>query len=289
MLNGNLDPNLKELVERVDAQLADAVPIGNSSPERRCFRLLFEDGRVLKGRVLESSADALRVDELLSYLTDARFPSIIGRSGRALLLEWIDGRIIAPGDLSPEFMATCGELLASVHGVSIPADLRWTHPTARPYSMKRLEQDLEGVAALGGLTREETSRLVDIAQSQVPSTVELGLVHWDFCPDNLVIGAKGAPTSIDNATLYVGPLHADLARSWYRWPLHRPQMQAFLTGYRLRGGTDGLAAHFGYWAIRAVLDSALWRLKTGTRELPEPIAAFRRLLSPDVLPFGPGR
>jgi hypothetical protein len=275
-----LDAELAALVARAGAPLAAARELTTlPSPvlERPAWRLELSDGCVRKGRVFADAAEAERFAALAAYLPRPGFPRLLGREGRAVLLEWIPGEGI--GAAPPlALLERCGALLGAVHRQRLPADAAQrfaSGPTALPEPLAPL---LDEIAAAGWLEPSEADALAALAQRAQPERCERGLAHLDFCGENLVVTPAAEPFCIDNATLAVAPLDYDLARTWMRWPLAPAARAAFLAGYRPQRDTAAFETGFDYWRICAHAHSARLRLRRRVGDVGAPVAGLRELL-----------
>jgi thiamine kinase-like enzyme len=89
-----------------------------------------------------------------------------------------------------------------------------------------------------------------------PERALVGLVHTDFCGENMVIDRDGRLHVIDNERMSLGALGLDVARSWYRWMLPPAAWESFRVNYRARMPHDDALRHFAFWALVATLKSA---------------------------------
>jgi aminoglycoside phosphotransferase (APT) family kinase protein len=105
----------------------------------------------------------------------------------------------------------------------------------------------------------------------------VGLVHKDFCRENMVVSPDGVVRVVDNETLAVDCPDYDLTRTWYRWPMDPAQAVAYLAGYRRHRSTETLARHFPFWAVAVLSESALFRLRRGL-SAALPLGRLRELL-----------
>ena len=143
---------------------------------------------------------------------------------------------------------------------------------------RRLERHLLTLVELGPLARDAAARALEMAQSTAPSDPPRGLVHCDFCPENLVVDRAGALQMIDNENLTVDALAFDLARTCYRWPLDADYAQFFWAGYRTMCDPVSFFDHGDYWMIQALSEAAAFRVAFRTPHVDVPIAALERLL-----------
>jgi Ser/Thr protein kinase RdoA (MazF antagonist) len=94
--------------------------------------------------------------------------------------------------------------------------------------------------------------IAEIAVMQRPLDFESGLIHADFCADNMIVTGEGDIVVIDNEQLRVGALDYDLARCWCRWPMNSAQREAFCRGYEQYRSLQQFAQNQTFWAIRAL-------------------------------------
>jgi hypothetical protein len=81
-------------------------------------------------------------------------------------------------------------------------------------------------------------------------------------------------------------LHRLAELAWYRWSLTNGQLGAFLAGYRSDLDTTGFESSFWYWAVSALVDSALWRLHMTSREARVPLSMLEEAASAGLESFG---
>ena len=146
----------------------------------------------------------------------------------------------------------------------------------------RLERDIRALVQHGALDGLEGAQFIDLAESHAPHTFAVGLVHGDFCAENMVLRAPGNVYVIDSEKLSIDAYDYDLARTWYRWPMTAAQREAYYDGYnRYRSSADFLR-HFCYWAIVVFANSAAFRLRAGTGDAGLPIRQLQTLLGVEV-------
>jgi len=250
-----------------------------SSPARRrtAFRLEFAGGLTLKGRRLESPERAQRVERILGLAGDG-FPRTIDRRGDALLLQWIQGRALASLDpVPPAALERCGRILGALHQLATPElpDVRIPAPEDL---LAKLRRDTGLLADAGELDSGLGRTAVETAAALAPRRASSGVIHKDFCAENIVLDDSGSPVSIDNAALSVGPHDLDLARTWYRWEMNPRDRSHFLRGYERHRGSVTFVEHFAFWAICVLAGSASIRLRARLGGHREPLIRLRRLL-----------
>ena len=240
----------------------EVTQLKSSHSLRATYRLEFIDKGIVKGRVLDEPAQARRLVALAPYLDKSVFPQLIAVRGHALLEEWREGLpLTAPGaDQTWAFFA--GKVLGALHASELnPEILEDPERTLAP-QMERLGRALENIVLAGGLRHAQASVLRHSACSQAPGTLKAGLVHLDFCAENM-IQHEGRLYVIDNELLDIGILDADLGRTWYRWP--SLQHHEFLRGYQQFRDATGFLQRQMFWAVYTLSLAADYRL---TAELP---------------------
>jgi Ser/Thr protein kinase RdoA (MazF antagonist) len=270
-------PRLAALVRDAGGGLLRATPITalRSREAARTFRLELADGRTLKGRVLESEARAAEMQRLVALAGDG-YAQVLARDGEAVLEEWVAGRPPAADDWTAALLRQAGALLGRLHALSAPPEAA-ARGTA--FATAQLEERLAIAARHGALSPSVLRAARSATRAWRPMRAATGLVHVDFCAENLILAAPGRLACVDNATLTTGALDGDLARTWYRWPLDAAGRQAFLAGYEAHRGAGGFLAHAAFWALHALAISLAFRARLGAESLDQPRALLERLLA----------
>ena len=251
----------------------------SAAPRRRAaaYRLRFADNRSLKGRRLRSPATARRVEEILRRLGHPAFPKPMQRKGCALLLEWIEGATLEHGRASLEHVRACGALHAWLHRFPWEAT-----PALSPHTILSAHRvwagrHLASCAKAGLVDDGEAETLAQLLETHRPLDCESGLVHGDLCGENLLVDRSGQLRVVDNEALSLGAYDADLARTWYRWPLSPSGREAYLRAYARHRSPDAFLTHFPYWAICALLGSLSHRRGAPAAVVAVPLDRLRNL------------
>ncbi len=288
--------HLRSLIAAQPSPLVSLTAI-TALPSRRpprTFRLAFADGSLLKGRQLDSEAQAARMQRLTA-LAGGDFSQVLARTHDAVLEEWVPGRALSSTeDTQVALIARCGAMLGRLHALAAPADpadpagattapntadAADAPPDGVSWAMAKIRDDLHEAQSLGVLARNTARDVRRLAESFRPATASVGIVHVDFCGENLVQADEGRLVCVDNATLRLGPHDYDLARSCTRWPLNARGRQAFLAGYGAhRSAADFLRAA-PFWLLQALLVSIAYRARLGSAGVSEPLALLARLLA----------
>jgi hypothetical protein len=277
-----LGGDLWSLVCAVGTQLAAATPLaGDNYPGYRpnAFRLRFADGRVLKGRRVDTPAQAEAVEYISRCLGHRGLPRMLARRGRAFLTEWIEGRPLSAERCDRQVLQRCGALQGWVHSQAVPAGnplpASGTIESWRASAERGLRALVEQAVLDDGVARNAA----EIAEAYAPRSCAWVFAYVDFCADNIVVQPSGEVCLVDNETLSIQPCDYDLGRTWYRWPMQRSDREAFLNGYCDHRRVADSLAHFPFWAIAAVVDGALFRVgKGGAAAAAVPVQRLRALV-----------
>ena len=301
MKSGRDDPrcrlgeDLQRLVDSVGVTLVEATPlIGPGYPgyQPTASRLRFADGRVLKGREFANPARAVIVEYVSRHVQHPGLAAFVGRHGRALLTDWVEGRPLEAGDATPALARQCGALQGFIHSVVLPPDGNDERYHLPPGWRTGLETGLDSLVRAGLLDGKEARQALDVCRAYTPDRYEVGFAHHDFCAENMVLHPSGEVRVVDNETLRIEAYSLDLARTWYRWPMDPSQRRAYFEGYRRRRSADEFIAHFPYWAVVTLVSAATFRLKREVAAAAVPVRRLRSLLhdlaqgtKPDAAPF----
>jgi aminoglycoside phosphotransferase (APT) family kinase protein len=233
---------------------------------------------VVKARRLNSVEEAERVERLSRFLDPRCFPKVLARRGAALLTEWAHGTPLGSTADKAALFRRAGSVQATMHCRALPAGLLRAARVSEAGRETRLDRGLHELVRFGALPAREARRAWAIALAHVPPRRAVGLVHGDFCAENMVRGVDGRLRIVDNEALSVGACDYDLARTWYRWPMTESQAAAYFDGYAGRRGPDAFVAAFPYWAVMALVDAVVFRVRARTRGARAPLARLAALL-----------
>jgi aminoglycoside phosphotransferase (APT) family kinase protein len=231
---------------------------------------------MLKARRLPTATDVERVKRLSALLDPRWFPPVVAHHGCALLTAWIPGSAIGPHGWTPARVRVCGRLQATIHRLAVPGrDSRGRRPADRERRLDRFLRELVGGHVLHTARAREVRRL---AVATAPSNESTGVCHKDFCGENVILSDAGELCVIDNEAIGVDAREYDLARTWYRWPMTPSQQRAYADGYGAHEHVARFAAHFLYWALIVVVESAAFRTRVGVPSVRVPVARLTELL-----------
>jgi aminoglycoside phosphotransferase (APT) family kinase protein len=279
--------DLRALVAGCGAEALEVQRVSRlAAPRHRgaAYRIRLADGRLLKGRELRDGATAERVAYVLRCAPHPAFPRLLAQRGVALLLEWIDGHLLAPDASGEGVVREAADFLAALHTTRVPAERPGPHGSDAPRAAvsrqtARSARHLEQLAQARVLDEGRSSAVGHLLEVLCPARFDVGFVHGDLCAENLVIDGGGRVRVVDNEAVDLGACDGDLARSLYRWPLSRCGAAALLDAYARRRSVDSFLAHFGYWALAARLGSAAHRIGASPAVSGIPLWGLEQLLA----------
>jgi Ser/Thr protein kinase RdoA (MazF antagonist) len=221
-------------------------------------------------RLFESAEEAGALAALRARVRLGFLPPIELR-GPLLLEPWIEGESLSLAQAEAR-ADELGGLLGRLHAAR-PADA-----PARISTRERRERahaDLLQLAAAGVLATDVGAALSDDLASRDPGDARAVLVHFDFCPENLLVDPAGQLHVIDNEWLSVDAAGVDLGRTWSRWPLPEAAWRRFLRGYTSAAPAEPAALRF--WLIAMAARGASLRLGRPADDLALPLARLHEL------------
>jgi Phosphotransferase enzyme family len=262
-LTDALGDDIAALLAALPARVVRVTPVTSLSArhsQRATFRIDLDDGAALKARRFDSAFEAERFARLTRHAGHPQVPAATAQRGAAAIEPWIEGKSLAGQAIAPDEIHELGALLGAIHVAPPPARSEGELALAHSEREGRLAANIQRLVALKCIDDGERIRS---AAGATPIEFEVGLIHGDFCPDNFVRTTENRIVAVDNETLRFEALDYDLARTWYRWPMDGAQASAFLDGYRTRRSPETFLRNFPYWAICALVDSAVFRAGAG--------------------------
>jgi len=226
---------------------------------RIAYRIDLSPHGTVKARRLEDDATAKRLHENRCEQPSA-FAPVRERRGSVLIEEWIDGESVEERP-EPSAVTQAAILLAELHGRRTVTGQVVHHAHNTIALRAGITERLRHVQAAGVLN-ERDAALVDQALDRLdPRQAVHGLVHLDFCGENMVLDRDRRLHVIDNERLGIDALGFDLGRARYRWALRPAEWELFRSVYAShlpvalpREGED-------FWALVALVYSTALRLR----------------------------
>jgi aminoglycoside phosphotransferase (APT) family kinase protein len=276
-MSAPLEPEILAALGQAGLRARSFVCISNIlSPEidRTAYRIDHEQGTI-KARRLENEPIACRLFELRRELPDA-FAPVLLQHGRVLLEDWIDGEAL-PDIPAPHQLAAAGALLGELHARPTLGRRPLHEVRGTAHHHAAAEQGLRHVVATSALREDEAERLARAMQRLDPHQTTHGLVHFDFCGENMVIDRAGRLRVVDNERIGLDAIGFDLARAWYRWALPAPAWEDFYSAYAARLPFSDPLDSLRFWQIVAAARAASLRLRAYPERADVPIACLRAL------------
>jgi hypothetical protein len=242
---------------------------------RHTYRVDLDSGETIKARCLEDDGSARRLFEIRQGLPDAFVPAF-GCHGRVLLERWAEGRLLREARPRDAHLIEAGGLLAGLHAMRVGRGQAAPNESTNAWRL-RTESGLQTLVEAGALDADEADALGRGLVRDDPGHAALGLGHFDFCGENMLVDRAGRLRVFDNERVGVCFLGFDVARTWYRWDLPADAWAVFRKAYTSASGADGPFARLDFWRVAALVQSACLRLQVDPAYLAPPIEKLRRI------------
>ena len=262
----SLGEDLIGLIDELGGRLESAEDITRlESPKssKACFKLLFEDGRMFKGRRFKSAERRKSVSDLVSLLEGLPFSPVIATHGAAIMEEWIIGSQLLADDMSADQTRKMATILGTLHAIEHYPENPPAHNLESAWYIVRLRNQLAKLVQKGRLESDTRHTLIGLAESNRPGDLEAGIIHTDYHPRNMVIDQDGEIWIIDNEGIRLGACDFDIARCWRQWPMTRAHREVFCSAYSKFRSLDVFFAHQKFWGIYTLALSAKVYLQHG--------------------------
>lgn len=278
-LAGRFGDDLEVLVRQLDGEIESAEELTRLTSDRQTkasFKLIFKDGRLFKARRFKTIDDWSSVVALSPLLDELHFSRVIAGYGMATVEEWVAGYPLSMEDVTETQARGAGALLGHLHTITdLPTDLLPRAPDGNWYT-DAINTHLAALVEQGVLESVSAQKIYEAAVHDQPARFAVGLIHGDFCADNMIVKEDSEIVVIDNETLRLGALDFDIARCWCRWPMTEPLRRAFAEGYQRYRTLEGIDAHREFWAIKALSQSVFVHVKHKKRCQPA-LDALKRI------------
>lgn len=234
---------------------------------RRTYCLQLDDGTMCKARLVRRRLAARRMRRLLPLLPSASVAQLLAHHRRAVLEQWIDGPTADRLSWHEPLLNSAGELLGRIHRA---VAVRQVEPQDRQFGvvLRAFRQGLSALCRRSVISTSSAQSILELAHRNAPRRAHWGLVHRDFCAENLVV-RRTKTCVIDNVTVRLGFLEEDLARSCLRWPMSESQFTDFLAGYDVHADSGPFICSRRFWMLVASVLAAALRLRAGADGLTD--------------------
>jgi thiamine kinase-like enzyme len=238
---------------------------------KQTFRVELADGSTVKARSMVRPDHAAEWLTLRRQVGERRYlASLLAASGAWVIEEWVDGTPLCDGPATASDIEEAAAMLAELHALPYPPSSAGVDVVAQ--ALARIETLLAALLARRAIGMEDARLLSSQAHATPPSVVHAGVMHYDFCPENLVRHAVRGLVSIDHEWLQVGALEMDLARLLARWPLDPAAQGRFVSAYHASGGRG--TGDLTFWTLYVDILAAELRVRRGFSDAED---AIRRL------------
>lgn len=244
---------------------------------RSVYRIDLESGHTIKARRLENEETACRLFEIRRELPHS-FARAFARYGAVLLEDWIEGESLGNIPPSDAHLFDAGSLLAELHATRTVAGQPLHEMRSTAVWRNEAERRLCEICAVGALDEPDASLIRDALRRLDPKRAIFGLVHTDFCGENMVVDRTGRLRVVDNERVGVDALGFDVARTWYRWALPQPAWERFRSVYAARVQLTEPLETVGFWRLVAVVHSAALRLQVDRARVHVPLDCLRQIV-----------
>lgn len=260
-MSAALPKDLADLVELLGRRVEQAQPITARSgqQDRLTLRLALDDGSLLKARWLMTNEHAENWHRLRRLIGNKSYlANLFQREGSLVLEEWIEGDSLAMVDVPADELVAASEVLAQLHNLEVPE----SGAASSAREMQWIQKLLGSLVARSGLSAAQATQIEEKMRRTLPQQTTRGLIHYDFCGENLVLHESRGVVSVDHEWLCVHSLEFDLARAVYRWNLTGKSLANFLDGYRRAGG-PAREEQLDWWLLANKIFAAEVRVRRG--------------------------
>lgn len=255
----------------------ERIPTRCGSQDKLCLRLCLDNGSTVKARWLATEEHAVNWNRLRGLVGKQPFLSDrLSHDGSMVLEDWVTGNTLPMENSSAEQLNKAGEVLARIHELPIPG----RGITTSDLEVQRIVDLLGSLVSQHALSRIEADALEHKVKHSSPQSTFRGLIHYDFCGENLVQSTSRGIVSIDHEWMCLSSLEFDLARAIYRWNLTGQSRASFLDGYRLAGGQANCEA-LDWWLFANEVFAAVIRWRRGWPDAAATVRHLRRRLHAD--------
>lgn len=283
---GRPDRRLASAARALGIDMVSATALANAAPftrRPRSFRIGTADGGLVKIRFGRRAVIVDRAAALSAALGDARVLPPLARAGRVTAETWVEGTDLASVRLSARQIDAAATLLASLHCFTGPLGEHLPRPHSTGPVLRHAERHLSDLVG-GGLVTATEGRSLRAILGRLPDHSAWGLMHGDFCGENLVQRPDGVVVSVDHEGLGRGFIEYDVARTWYRWDLPVTAGRRFGRSYRVASGSvPPTGAEQRAWRAAAAVKGAHLRYRRGV-VAQRGLAALREVLDAEPGP-----
>lgn len=243
---------------------------------RRTHRVTTNANCVVKVRCLSEEWRVERLCRMRASTDGVRLSPMLARSGRVMVEDWIHGKPLDDFPEDDDVLRKAASLLAQLHSCRVDDS-----SPGSGISSEVVQQRMDWLRQ-GGILEQSLLRALELVFEN-PSAWRgpRGLVHGDFCGENLVQDVNGEVWSVDNENLDLDFLDYDLGLSWYRWPLSPEQWGRFLNYYER--SSQRTVSDLDFWKAVAVVKGLYFHSTLSAKGIEFPKRRLTALLAEGTL------
>lgn len=254
--NQVLDPEIAKGLASIGGELASIEEVTNlrtKTKDRACYRIGLTDGRTVKARRFASVEKQQAFINLSPALDGLPFNRVLSASGCVVIEEWIIGSAVQSHSLTTDDTRQLATVLARLNRKGIPSTVRTKTLQGVEWHAARLHNLLQNLVKKKKIESSLAAKLLKIAEAHQPKDFELGVIHTDFHPQNMIRCPNDEIWTIDNEGLRIGVLDFDLGRCLTRWSMTPTQRKTFYQGYAEVRSLAPFLENQIFWAINTLV------------------------------------
>ena len=245
--------NGDKVARLVEVELITTIP--DQFASRLNYRLKFSDDSIAKCRIMSSPEKCARLCWISRNLPTKIIARMYSYFGSAMLEQWVEGNVLSSPNLDKELISKAANAFGRLHLLEFKQPYT-TPKTERSYWESHCVDEIDKAQRQGVLVSSQASRISDYLFQILPDKFQTGVVHLDFCGENLVEREDGNIICIDNESVTFGVYDHDLARTKKRWNLSDSDWSHFRTHYGYKRSLDTYDENSSFWDTLVTLESA---------------------------------
>lgn len=250
------DPEIAKGLASIGGELSsieEVTTLRTKTKDRACYRIGLTDGRTVKARCFASIEKRQAFMNLIPALDGLPFNRVLTASGCVVIEEWIDGSAVQSHSLTSDDTRQLATVLARLNRKRIPSTVRTKTLQGIEWHVARLGNLLQNLVKKNRIESSLAGKILKIAEAHQPKDFELGVIHTDFHPQNMIRCPNDEIWTIDNEGLRIGVLDFDLGRCLTRWAMTPTQRKTFFHGYSEVRSLAPFLEHQTFWAINTLV------------------------------------
>ena len=243
---------------------------------RKAHRVTTNANSVVKVRCLSEEWRVERLCRMRNSTAGVRLSPMLARRGRVMVEDWIQGHTLDHFPSEDDTLRKAASLLARLHSCRVDDS-----PPGSGISPELVQERLDWLRHRAILEQSQLRALESVFENSSAWRGQRGLIHGDFCGENLVQDVDGEVWSVDNENLDLDFLDYDVGLSWYRWPLPPEQWKGFLNYYERF--SQRTVSDLDFWKAVAVVKGLYFHSTLGAKGVDFPKSRLTAFLNEGTL------